>query len=86
MRGWRVHGGVDHAQRTPGDGRLDHGDRRQAVREVGGRQEAACREAADLPPVRALYGKGFELERVEARRGINSDAGKRGPVGELIIT
>lgn len=40
---------------------------------------------ADVPPVRALYAKGFEMRRVEARRNVNSDASKRGAVGELII-
>jgi DNA adenine methylase len=39
---------------------------------------------SDVPQVRKLY-KGFELRRVEARRGINSDASKRGAVGELLI-
>lgn len=41
---------------------------------------------ADVEPVRKLYAKGFTVERVEARRAINSDASKRGSVGELLIT
>lgn len=42
---------------------------------------------ADLPRVRDLYRSlGFRVERVKARRNINSDGSKRGPVGELIIT
>ena len=40
---------------------------------------------ADVPPVRALYAEGFTVERVEARRNINSDGAKRGNVGELLI-
>lgn len=40
---------------------------------------------ADVPIVRKLY-KGFELHRVSARRNINSKGGKRGAVGELLIT
>ena len=40
---------------------------------------------ADMPQVRKLYKQGFEMRRVEARRGINSDANKRGSVGELLI-
>ena len=40
---------------------------------------------ADMPQVRKLYKQGFEMRRVEARRGINSDATKRGSVGELLI-
>ncbi len=40
---------------------------------------------ADLKPVRDLY-EGWELHRVEVGRAINSKAGKRGNVGELIIS
>jgi DNA adenine methylase len=40
---------------------------------------------ADVPLVRALYAK-FDIHAVEARRAINSTAGKRGKVGEVIIT
>ena len=40
---------------------------------------------ADVPEVRQLYAKGFNMRRVEARRAINSNASKRGPVGELLI-
>jgi DNA adenine methylase len=53
----------------------------------------ACRERgvhvilsnADLPIVRELY-KDFTVHAVQAKRNINSNAGGRGPVGELIIT
>lgn len=41
---------------------------------------------ADVPPVRELYAEGFKIERVEARRNINSDGAKRGTVGELLIS
>lgn len=41
----------------------------------------------DVPPIRVLYQHlKFKIRRVEARRAVNSDASKRGPVGELIIT
>jgi DNA adenine methylase len=40
---------------------------------------------ADVPQVRKLYKHGFEIRRVEARRSINNDSTKRGPVGELLI-
>lgn len=40
---------------------------------------------ADHPEVRRLY-RGFAFKRVQARRSINSDASKRGAVGELIVT
>jgi DNA adenine methylase len=39
---------------------------------------------ADHLSVRRLY-EGFDVQRVEARRNINSKAGKRGAVGELLI-
>jgi DNA adenine methylase len=41
---------------------------------------------ADVEGVRELYrAEQFDLHRVEARRNINRDADKRGPVGELIM-
>jgi DNA adenine methylase len=40
---------------------------------------------ADMLQVRELYG-GFNIQRVEARRNINSKGGKRGAVGEVLIT
>jgi DNA adenine methylase len=40
---------------------------------------------SDTPFVRKLY-KGFKLEKVQAPRRINSKGGKRGNVGELLIT
>jgi DNA adenine methylase len=40
---------------------------------------------ADVPEVRALYAHGFELRRIEAKRAINSNASRRGNVGELLI-
>jgi DNA adenine methylase len=43
---------------------------------------------SDTPEVRELYGKGrsFRVERVDARRSVNSKASKRGNVGELLIS
>jgi DNA adenine methylase len=40
---------------------------------------------ADVEPVRELYGHGFDIERIEARRAINSNGEKRGNVGEVLI-
>lgn len=41
---------------------------------------------ADVPYVRDLYGAhGFTLHEVTARRAINRDPDKRGPVGELLL-
>lgn len=43
--------------------------------------------SADTPETRGLYTKKFyDLEEVQVRRAINSDASKRGKVGELLIT
>ena len=39
---------------------------------------------ADVPRARQIY-DGFGVERIEARRAINSDGAKRGKVGELLI-
>jgi DNA adenine methylase len=41
---------------------------------------------ADVPIVRELYSGRFKLHEVQAKRAINSNASKRGSVGELIIT
>lgn len=41
---------------------------------------------ADVPPIRDLYAHGFNVERVEARRAINSKSDGRGSVGEVLIT
>ena len=40
---------------------------------------------ADVQPVRELYKRGFKFRTVTARRLVNSDASKRGSVGELLI-
>ncbi|MBN2495304.1 MAG: DNA adenine methylase [Deltaproteobacteria bacterium] len=39
---------------------------------------------SDTPAVRRMY-RGFRLERVEARRSVNSRKDRRGPVGELVV-
>lgn len=41
---------------------------------------------SDTPSVRKLYAKGFKIEEVSAPRRINSKGGKRGNVGELLIS
>lgn len=40
---------------------------------------------SDTSIVRDLYKRGFQMRLVEARRAVNSDASKRGKVGELLI-
>jgi DNA adenine methylase len=39
---------------------------------------------SDTPAARKLYA-GYRIERLDARRAINSKAEKRGPVGELVV-
>jgi DNA adenine methylase len=39
---------------------------------------------SDTPLIRRLY-RGFRIDRVQARRSINSKATRRGPIGELVI-
>jgi DNA adenine methylase len=41
---------------------------------------------SDTPFVRELYKRDFKIEKVEAPRRINSKGGKRGNVGELLIS
>jgi DNA adenine methylase len=52
-----------------------------------GRGVSVLLSNSDTPLVRELYSSalGFGLRRVEARRNVNSDAKKRGAVGELLI-
>ena len=40
---------------------------------------------SDRPTVRSLY-RGFRIDRLAARRYVNSDSRRRGPVGEVIVT
>jgi len=41
---------------------------------------------SDTPETHAIYGSfGWDIQRVSARRNINRDGGKRGPVSELVI-
>jgi DNA adenine methylase len=40
---------------------------------------------ADCAAARELYGAGFRLDTVQARRAVNSKGAGRGPVGELVI-
>jgi DNA adenine methylase len=41
---------------------------------------------ADVPEIRKLYARGFKLKAIQAKRSINSKVGRRGNVGELLIT
>jgi site-specific DNA-adenine methylase len=54
---------------------------RPLLKWVGGKRQLSN---ADLPQVRKMYSD-FSFRTVKARRAINSNASKRGNVGELLI-
>jgi DNA adenine methylase len=54
------------------------------LRELGARRVPALLSNSDCPTTRELY-SGLPLRSVDVRRSINSDATRRGPVGELIV-
>lgn len=56
----------------------------QTFRDLADAGVAVVASNSDTKIVRELY-EGFEIHEVKARRSINRDGGKRGPVGELII-
>lgn len=56
----------------------------QTFRELAEQGVAVVASNSDTEIVRDLYA-GWEIHKVEARRSINRDGNKRGPVGELII-
>lgn len=71
---------------TAGGFRLaDHARLRDEAAELAARGVHVVVSNADTPKARELYAASFRVERVEARRSINSDAEGRGPVGELLI-
>lgn len=52
---------------------------------LAGRGVQVMASNSDMPQVRELYAP-FHQHRVQARRSVNSKGGRRGPVGELVIT
>jgi DNA adenine methylase len=58
---------------------------RDLARGLGERGVHVVASNSDTTGARALYADGFALEEVTARRAVNRDATKRGPVGELLI-
>lgn len=64
--------------------RSDHDRLLDALRRI--HQAGARFTLTNSETARELYeGKGWTIERVEARRSINSDAEKRGEVGEIVV-
>ena len=73
---------------SDGFGDLDQAQLRDTVLALKSRGVRVLLSNSDTEEVRRLYrykDYGFEMERVEATRSINSDATKRGAVGELLI-
>ena len=55
------------------------------VRQLTSRGVHVMVSSSDTPFIRSLY-RGFEIDQVQAIRAINSKGGRRGAIGELIIT
>lgn len=58
---------------------------RDVFRELDRRGAKLMLSNSDVPFIRELYAD-FEIHEVQARRAINCDASKRGPVGEIVVT
>jgi DNA adenine methylase len=56
----------------------------EALRALSARRVAALLSNSDCTATRKLY-RGLEIERIRARRSINSVAGRRGPVNEILV-
>lgn len=59
---------------------------RDVARRLKDRGVSVLLSNSSAPAVRALYKKGFTVRSVAAKRAVNSDASKRGPVAELLIS
>ena len=68
-----------------GFGEADQTRLRDCFAELDARGVHVLLSNSDTPLVRKLY-KGFKLEEVQAPRRVNSKGGKRGNVGELLIS
>ncbi len=65
-------------------GPADQEELAQVFRALDGRGCQVMLSNSDTPDARRLYA-GFRIERLNARRAINSKADRRGPVGELVV-
>lgn len=71
---------------TPGGfGGPEHDKLASVFRELKERGVTALLSNSDTDLSRQLY-DGMKIETVQARRGINRDGAKRGPVGELLVS
>ena len=68
-----------------GFGLVDQTRLRDVAKALDARGVHVLLSNSDTPLVRKLY-KGFRIEEVQAPRRVNSKAGKRGNVGELLIS
>lgn len=84
---WPLGGYADFVNYTKeGFGQVDQERLRDVAIALKARGVKVLLSNADVPPVRALYAKRFEMRRVEARRSINSKTSRRKEkVGELLI-
>ncbi len=70
----------------PGVAFTDHERLLAALRDLDARGVAWALSNADVPAMRAAYAvPGWTTLSMQARRGGNSDAAKRGKVGELLV-
>jgi DNA adenine methylase len=68
-----------------GFGPQDQARLRDVARGLKARQVSVLLSNSSAPLVRSLYRGGFEVQRVSARRLVNSRASRRGAVAELVI-
>lgn len=67
-----------------GFGITEHRRLAATFRRLAERGVAVLLSNSDMPQIRALF-EGFRIDTVAARRNINSDGDKRGPVSELLV-
>lgn len=68
-----------------GFGRDEQAQLAELLRKLAGRGVHVVLSNSDTPLIRQLY-RGFRVERVMARRAINSRADRRGKVGEVLVS
>lgn len=67
-----------------GGARTDHDRLVDALHELDRRGIVWTLSNADVPEMRAAYAR-WQISEAKARRSVNTDATKRGPVGEIVV-